>query len=80
MLPPDAVAKPIESKSTARGERVFVKDGLRSFRRTYRLGDPIQVRVQDIRRAEGKVELAPAETRETREAPRRQNRRRGARR
>jgi ribonuclease R len=28
--------------------------------RTYRLGDPIQVRVQDIRRSEGKVELAPA--------------------
>jgi hypothetical protein len=38
------------------------------------------VRVQDIRRADGKVELAPAETRETREAPRRQNRRRRARR
>jgi ribonuclease R len=27
--------------------------------RTYRLGDPIEVRVQDIRRSEGKVELAP---------------------
>jgi ribonuclease R len=29
--------------------------------RTYRLGDPIEVRVQDIRRNEGKVELAPAD-------------------
>jgi ribonuclease R len=29
--------------------------------RTYRLGDPIEVRVQDIRRSEGKVELAPAD-------------------
>jgi ribonuclease R len=48
--------------------------------RTYRLGDPLEVRVQDIRRAEGKVELAPAETRETREAPRSQNRRRRVRR
>lgn len=28
--------------------------------RTFRLGDPIEVRVQEIRRAEGKVELAPA--------------------
>jgi ribonuclease R len=28
--------------------------------RTYRLGDPIEVRVQHIRRNEGKVELAPA--------------------
>ena len=28
--------------------------------RTYRLGDPIEVRVQDIRRNEGKVELSPA--------------------
>jgi len=28
--------------------------------RTYRLGDPIEVRVLDIRRSEGKVELAPA--------------------
>jgi ribonuclease R len=28
--------------------------------RTYRLGDPIEVRVQDIRRSEGKVELGPA--------------------
>jgi ribonuclease R len=28
--------------------------------RTYRLGDPIEVRVQDIRRSEGKIELAPA--------------------
>ena len=27
--------------------------------RTYRLGDPIEVRVQDVRRSEGKVELAP---------------------
>jgi ribonuclease R len=27
---------------------------------TYRLGDPIEVRVQEIRRGEGKVELAPA--------------------
>ncbi len=27
---------------------------------TFRLGDPIEVRVQEIRRAEGKVELAPA--------------------
>ena len=29
--------------------------------RTYRLGDPIAVRVQDIRRSEGKVELALAD-------------------
>ncbi len=28
----------------------------------YRLGDPIEVRVEEIRRAEGKVELAPART------------------
>ena len=28
--------------------------------RTYRLGDAIEVRVQEIRRNEGKVELAPA--------------------
>ena len=28
--------------------------------KTYRLGDPLEVRVQDIRRSEGKVELAPA--------------------
>jgi ribonuclease R len=28
--------------------------------RTYRLGDPIEVRVEDIRRSEGKVELSPA--------------------
>jgi ribonuclease R len=28
--------------------------------RTYRLGDPIEVRVRDIRRGEGKVELEPA--------------------
>jgi ribonuclease R len=43
--------------------------------RTYRLGDPIEVRVQDIRRNEGKVELAPVDSRDKREAPRRQNRR-----
>jgi ribonuclease R len=30
--------------------------------RTYRLGDRIEVRVQDLRRNEGKVELAPAES------------------
>jgi ribonuclease R len=48
--------------------------------RTYRLGDPIEVRVQDIRRNEGKVELAPVESREKREPPRRQNRRRRVRR
>jgi ribonuclease R len=30
--------------------------------RTYRLGDRIEVRVQDVRRNEGKVELAPAES------------------
>ena len=30
--------------------------------RTYRLGDPIEVRVQDIRRSEGKIELEPAST------------------
>jgi len=28
--------------------------------RRYRLGDPLDVRVQEIRRAEGQVELAPA--------------------
>ena len=27
---------------------------------TFRLGDPIEVRIQEIRRAEGKVEVAPA--------------------
>jgi ribonuclease R len=43
--------------------------------RTYRLGDPIEVRVQDIRRNEGKVELAPVDSRDKREATRRQNRR-----
>jgi ribonuclease R len=48
--------------------------------RTYRLGDTIEVRVQDIRRNEGKVELAPVESRDKREAPPRQNRRRRARR
>ena len=32
----------------------------RRGRRAYRLGDPIQVRVREIRRTEGKVELAPA--------------------
>jgi hypothetical protein len=26
--------------------------------RTYRLGDPIQVRVRELRRSEGKVEVA----------------------
>jgi ribonuclease R len=31
--------------------------------RTYRLGDPIEVRVQEIRRNEGKIELAPAAAR-----------------
>ncbi len=31
--------------------------------RTYRLGDPIEVRVADLRRTEGKVELEPAGTR-----------------
>ena len=30
--------------------------------RTYRLGDPIEVRVQEIRRTEGKIELTPAAT------------------
>ena len=30
--------------------------------RTYRLGDPIEVRVQEIRRTEGKIELKPAAT------------------
>jgi ribonuclease R len=33
----------------------------RRSRRSYRLGDPIAVRVEGIRRHEGKVELAPAE-------------------
>ncbi len=28
--------------------------------RRYRLGDPLEVRVAEIRRSEGKVELAPA--------------------
>jgi ribonuclease R len=32
----------------------------RRSRRTFRLGDPIEVRVESIERAEGKVELAPA--------------------
>jgi ribonuclease R len=32
----------------------------RRFRRTYRLGDPIEVQVESIERAEGKVELAPS--------------------
>jgi ribonuclease R len=32
----------------------------RRSRRTYRLGDPIEVRVEEIRRSEGKVEVAPA--------------------
>jgi ribonuclease R len=32
----------------------------RRSRRTYRLGDPIEVRVEEIRRSEGKVGLAPA--------------------
>ena len=31
--------------------------------RIYRLGDPIEVRVQEIRRSEGKIELKPAATR-----------------
>jgi ribonuclease R len=48
--------------------------------RTYRLGDPIEVRVQDVRRNEGKVELSLTEAREKREAPRRQSRRRRVRR
>ena len=48
--------------------------------RTYRLGDPIQVRVQDIRRSEGKVELAPMDARETREGSPRPSGRRRARR
>jgi ribonuclease R len=43
----------------------------RRSRRTFRLGDPIDVRVEAIERAEGKVELAPA-TRSTRgQTPRR---------
>jgi len=32
----------------------------RRTQRTYRLGDPVEVRVADIRRSEGKVEVAPA--------------------
>jgi ribonuclease R len=32
----------------------------RRSRRTFRLGDPIEVRVESVERAEGKVELAPA--------------------
>jgi ribonuclease R len=32
----------------------------RRFRRTYRLGDPIEVQVESIERAEGKVEVAPS--------------------
>jgi hypothetical protein len=32
----------------------------RTTGRTYRLGDPIEVRVERIARNEGKVELAPA--------------------
>ena len=32
--------------------------------RTHRLGDPLEVRVVDIRRNEGKVELAPAARRD----------------
>jgi ribonuclease R len=35
----------------------------RRSRRTYRLGDPIEVRVADVRRTEGKVELELAERR-----------------
>ena len=48
--------------------------------RTYRLGDPIEVRVQDIRRNEGKVELALAGKAEPSRAPRPLGRRRRARR
>ena len=48
--------------------------------RTYRLGDPIEVRVQDVRRSEGKVELALAGKAEPSRAPRPQSRRRRARR
>jgi ribonuclease R len=36
----------------------------RRSKRTYRLGDPIQVRVQELRRTEGKVELALAAERD----------------
>lgn len=39
MLRPRAVAKSVESPSNARDERVFVKDGFRSYRRTYKLGE-----------------------------------------
>ena len=35
----------------------------RRSRRTYRLGDPIEVRVAGIRRSEGKVELEPVDRR-----------------
>jgi ribonuclease R len=48
--------------------------------RTYRLGDPIEVRVQDVRRNEGKVELALAGKPEPSRAPRPQSRRRRVRR
>jgi ribonuclease R len=48
--------------------------------RTYRLGDPIEVRVQDVRRNEGKVELALADSRDVRQTPRREGRRRRVRR
>ena len=33
---------------------------------TYRLGDPIEVKVERIKQAEGKVELAPAVNRDRR--------------
>jgi hypothetical protein len=33
------VAKSVESPSNARDERIFVKDGFRSYRRTYKLGE-----------------------------------------
>jgi ribonuclease R len=48
------------------GEDYFEIDSLgtalvgRSTGRRYRVGDTIAVRVEEIRRAEGKVELAPA--------------------
>jgi ribonuclease R len=48
--------------------------------RTYRLGDPIEVRVQDVRRNEGKVELALAGKPEPSSAPRPAGRRRRVRR
>ena len=48
----------------------------RRTRRTYRLGDPIDVRVQEIRRWEGKVELALAS--DGRRGPQPRGRRRGA--